>query len=479
MGLDRARPLDPGPPHRTLSTILRFIRKRPDLTASTFPSLPHRLSPRRAIAALAADRAALAWTATAVFVLCLLVRSPDLFRHPRFWAEEGNLYYKSMRDLPVLRALGFVANGNYQFLTNLFVELAVLSPPRQAAVPTTYLPLLVAALGCFLMARLLVSAGCSALPVILGAALFALQTGGYEVFLSATNVQWVCSVVTLLLALQEDVAASGAAAWGRYGLLAACGFTGTPSCMLLPLFVGMAWHRPSRYRFALAAILAVAVAVQVGVILTHAGQVHRAFAVTPAIAIAFAIQTVLVGALPVEAMNDVAIPLRDQAAHWVGTAAQLVLVGCAGLGILATLGLDRLGPRRVATLVAAALGIGVLNAFATLGRADDLVSGWAGARYFFLPTTCLIVLLASGLGAGATAMRVVAGLLAVVALGNAAVSVVDSGWTGLFVSGPSVSAGVDRCRAAGPCRVPVGPNGFGLTVDMLVGSRSRPSATTP
>jgi hypothetical protein len=417
--------------------------------------------------------------ATAVFVLCLVVRSPDLFRHPRFWAEEGNLYFRAMRDLPLRRALGFVANGNYQFLTNLFVELAVLSPPRQAALPTTYLPLLVAALGCFLLARLLVAAGCPALAVIVAAALFALQAGGYEVFLSATNVQWVCSVVTLLLALQEDVAASSAVAWGRYGLLAACGFTGTPSCMLLPLFVGLAWHRPSRYRFALAAILAVAVAVQSGVILTHAGQVHRAFAVTPAIAIAFALQAVLDGALPIDAVSSVALPLHDKAAHWAGMAAQVVLLGCAGLGILATLGQDRLGQRRVAVLVAAALGIGLLNAFAALGGVQDLVSGWAGARYFFLPTTCLIVLLAAGLGAGPRALRVVAGLLAAAALGNAAVSVVDAGWTGLFVSGPSVSAGVDRCHADGLCRVPVGPTGFGLTVDMLVGSGSRPAATTP
>lgn len=450
------------------------------MTASIVPSAPQRLSlgPRR-IVALAAGRAALAPVATAVFVLCLVVRSPDLFRHPRFWAEEGNLYFRAMRDLPLRRALGFVANGNYQFLTNLFVELAVLSPPRQAALPTTYLPLLVAALGCFLLARLLVSAGCPALAVIVAAALFALQAGGYEVFLSATNVQWVCSVVTLLLALQEDVAASSAAAWGRYGLLAACGFTGTPSCMLLPLFVGLAWHRPSRYRFALAAILAVAVAVQSGVILTHAGQVHRAFAVTPAIAIAFALQAVLDGALPIDAVSSVALPLHDKAAHWAGMAAQVVLLGCAGLGILATLGQDRLGQRRVAVLVAAALGIGLLNAFAALGGVQDLVSGWAGARYFFLPTTCLIVLLAAGLGAGPRALRVVAGLLAAAALGNAAVSVVDAGWTGLFVSGPSVSAGVDRCHADGPCRVPVGPTGFGLTVDMLVGSGSRPAATTP
>lgn len=450
------------------------------MTASIVPSAPQRLSlGRRRIAALAAGRAALAPMATAVFVLCLVVRSPDLFRHPRFWAEEGNLYYRAMRDLPVRRALGFVANGNYQFLTNLFVELAVLSPPRQAALPTTYLPLLMAALGCFLMARLLVSAGCPALAVIVGAALFALQAGGYEVFLSATNVQWVCSVVTLLLALQEDVAASGAVAWGRYGLLAACGLTGTPSCMLLPLFVGLAWHRPSRYRFALAAILAVAVAVQSGVILTHAGQVHRAFTVSPAIVIAFALQTVLDGALPIDAVTSLAVPLHDKAAHWAGMAAQVVLLGCAGLGILATLGRDRLGQRRVAVLVAAALGIGLLNAFAALGGVQDLVSGWAGARYFFLPTTCLIVLLAAGLGAGPRALRVVAGLLAAAALGNAAVSVVDAGWTGLFVSGPSVSAGVDRCHADGPCRVPVGPTGFGLTVDMLVGSGSRPAATTP
>lgn len=449
------------------------------VAASSVPRGPDPVPSSRRVPASATQRTALAWMGTGLFVLCLAVRTPDLFRHPRFWAEEGALYFRAMRDLPLLGALSFVANGNYQFLTNLFVELSILSPPRQAAVATTYLPLAVAAYGAFLMARVLVSSGCSAVSVAVACLLFAAQTAGYEVFLSATNVQWVCSAVALLLALQDDVGATSAPAWRRYAALAACGLTGTPSCILLPLFLALAWLRPTRYRFTLAAVLAAAAALQCGVILAHAGQVHRQFQLTPQTLAAFVLHTVLAGFLPVDGVESMTAVLRAHGPHWGGSAAQLTLVGLAGLGILTVLARDRLGAVLAVALAATAVQVGLVNAFGQLGKADDLLGGWAGARYFFCPSTCLIVILAAGSSADVRSLRVVAGLLVFMALGDAALSRIDAGWSGLFMTGPSVSGGVDRCRVAGPCRVPVGPNGSGMAVDLIVTGRDLPASATP
>jgi hypothetical protein len=445
------------------------------LTASAIPHVVDRRPLRLGIAGLRTDRATLAWCGAGLFVLCLFARSPDLFRHPRFWAEEGNLYFQAMRDLPLLQALGFVVNGNYQFLTDLFVEFAILAPPHQAAVPTTYLPLLLAGYAALLMARLLVSRGCSVAAVLAACALFALQTAGYEVFLSATNVQWVCSVVALLLALQDDVHATSGVAWRRYALLGACGLTGTPSCILLPLFLVLAWLRPNRYRLALAGVLAAAAAIQLGILLAHAGQVHRAFEVTPKTLVSFAMQTFLSATLPVDGLQLIGGALRDHGPHWVGMAAQVGLFGFAGLAIVALLALDRLGNTLAVILVATAVETGLVNAFGQLGRADDLLSSWGGARYFFASSTCLILMLACGLSADAKRMRVVAGLLVAVILGNGALSRFDADWSGLFLTGPSVSAGVEQCRGAAVCRVPVAPHGFGLTVDMRLARTAAPA----
>ena len=445
------------------------------MTASAIPHVLDRRPFRLAIAAWKVDRATLAWWGAGLFVLCLLARSPDLFRHPRFWAEEGDLYYQAMRDLPPLQALAFVTNGNYQFLTNLFVECAVLAPPHQAAVPTTFLPLLLAAYAAALMARLLLSLGCSALSAMVACALFALQTAGYEVFLSATNVQWVCSVVALLLALQEDVDATSGAAWRRYALLGACGLTGTPSCILLPLFFVLAWLRPNRYRLALTAVLAAAAAIQLGILLAHAGQVHRMFEVTPKTLVSFAMQTFLSATLPVDGLQLIGVELRDRGPHWAGMAAQVGLFGFAGLAIVTLLALDRLGKALAVILSATALETGLVNAFGQLGRADDLLSSWGGARYFFAPSTCLILMLACGLSADAKRMRVAAGLLVAVILGNGALSRFDAGWSGLFMTGPSVSASVEHCRDVAVCRVPVAPDGFGLTVDVRLARTANPA----
>lgn len=401
-----------------------------------------------------------------IFVCCLAWRSPRLLLAPRFLAEEGNLYYGALQHLAPSKGLVRVFNGNYQFLTNALVELSLRVPVRYAAHVTTYLSLAVAVSCCWVIARLLLSRGCSSWAAAAACALFALQPGGYEVFLSATNVQWASSVLALGLALSEDRPARGARAVLVYALLLVCGLTGTTSCILLPLFLAGALWRRSAFGWAMAAVLGAATAVEGAVVLVHHAELQRPFTLSSHMLLPEIFQVFYAQLLPAHVMDALEAELLPYDGLGRVTGLQIVLVGLAGMAGIAHVAARRLGRFTAGLLLAGALLVPLVNEYGALAGVDEMLSGWAGGRYFFLGASCTVILMAACLDAVTASGRAFGAALVCLALLNGIATAATAEWTALYLTGPSVAEEVDRCGDAPRCTIRVWPVGNAMPLEV-------------
>ncbi len=391
--------------------------------------------------------------AATVFAVCLFLRCPRIFLSPRFWAEEGSLYFAQLQHLSFGQALTFVANGNYQLATNVTVGLSLLGRTRDAAVITTYVPFVLDILCCVLIARFMAARSCSRVSIVVASALFALQVTGYEVFLNATNVQWVCSAITLFLFLEPEIPASSPGAFGRYLSVAALGLTGVTSCILLPVTIAIALALRSRIRTVMVLVLLAASLAQLAVILTHSSNEGRSYSLSLASLIPLALQGVFSAFLPVSSLDAIGAALLAPDRFASAARFQVALVGLAALDGIAAGAVESLGRFRTAILLATAIFATAMNEFGALGDVGDFMSAYGGSRYFFLASTCVIVMLAAGLnGRSAWKRRASAAAVMVVAV-NLVLTAAAGPLPSIFFKGRSFAAQVDGCAAATSCTV--------------------------
>lgn len=410
--------------------------------------------------------ARLAALSTAVFLAAALFRSPSVLLAPRFWAEEGFVYYQYMQHTSAWDGLLFVYNGNYQLLTNLFCLVAARVPERFAASTTAYLGTLVD-LGCaFLFAEALRARGAALGTVAAGVALWALQHGGYEVLLNTTNVMWVCSTGALWIALGPERRAAAPRALADYAAVLCFGLTGLTSVALAPVFAVQALRGRSRHRAILLAVLLAAGAVQAAVVWHEGVDPDRAGRLSGEAVAPIVLQTELATFVPSEALDALGARIRPYDAPGTGIAVQVGLIGAALLALFGAGG--PAGPARVDRLVIAAalVGVSAFDEFGARGAASAWHSGWEGGRYFFLGNTCFIALVClSGAGAPPFRRRLAAAALAL-ALANAAVQRFTAGWTAIFTAGPSLSSQLRACAGRRPCTVVYPPRGPGAEFPM-------------
>lgn len=411
-----------------------------------------------------------------VFLTGLIWRSPGLFLEPRIWAEEGHLYLAPMRHLSVLKGLGLVVNGNYQLATNAIVEVARAVPPRDFAVVTTYLSLLVSLAACYMLGRTLVARGLPVLVGVAAAAMMSLVAAGYEVYLNATNVQWTCSLVALLICLSEEVPAGSLTAVLRFGLLAVCGLTGLPSCILAPVFLAGALRRRSAYGWVLVAVIAAASCVQLGIVLAHRGEIARPFNLTWMTTAALSLHAAFGPFLPAVSVDGLGVSMGDPI-H----ASQLAMQGGLVLALVGLVAWESLGPGLTLGLIGAAVWASLVNEVGALDSIAGLMSGVGGGRYFFLAGCCVAILLAAGLASPVRAMRAIAGVMVALILCNGVLEAREAGWTRMFLTGPSHAAQVDACRPGAACTVREWPLHANLwvTVDGPQGSPSGDHPSSP
>ena len=391
---------------------------------------------------------------TLIFLLALVLRSPGLFIHPRFWAEEGTLYYAQIQHLSLAQGVTRVINGNYQFLTNAIIEMALLVPVRWSAFVTTYLSLAVAIACAWMIAEFFAVRRYPLWAASAVGALFALQPAGYEVFLSATNVQWVTSVMGLLLCVSRDQSATSRTAILRFALLLACGLTGTTTCLLLPLFAVGAVRRRTPYGWCFLGTLIAATAVQASVVAFHHDDLQRRpFAMSPDALLALVLQVAFAQVLPVNILDHVSAAIIGR----TGALLSLALVVMAGLLAFARSARGTIDRLTGEVLLGGSVVVSLINEFGALGTSTGMALGLSGSRYFFLGATCLLILIGTCLTGGSSIIRLSATVFVTLAALNGLSTAASASWTKIYLEGPSVAEQVDQCDGQTPCAIRVWP----------------------
>ena len=209
-------------------------------------------------------------TALGVFAVLLVVsisRSPYIFFHGRFWAEEANPFFRHMVTVPTPRNLFFVDQrvGYYYLFLNVASRTGGQVSLLRAPLVTSWLALAIVAAIVWIALRwpstLLTTVGAR----VSAATLLVVGTLAVpEVWANSTNAQTYLTVLTILILFSDATHLSRQQFVVSGFLLGVAGLSGLYTCVLLPLFAVIAYLEPSRRRATQAAIVATAAAIQFG-----------------------------------------------------------------------------------------------------------------------------------------------------------------------------------------------------------------------
>jgi hypothetical protein len=401
----------------------------------------------------------------------MVARKPALFTDPRFWAEEASHFYTRFLNESTLTALGYVHVGSYQLLTNAIVVLATHVPLWAAPVVTTYLAFGVLLFVAYQIGILLREYQIGRIASALLLIAFALQWGMYEVALTATNVQWIAGLSTLVLLalpcawLDRNLRLSGL--W-----LLLCGLSGIPAAICAPAFAVKALVFRSRSTALAAAILSVCVAVQALCVVlgdTSGRDLHKTWAV---LLMPTLMQTAIepfTGPEPIFLVGT----YINSALPKVG----MLLLATAGAGaaIIALAGLlarDAAKDRIVWVVLFAWLYVSVAQTVGALHPAQLVTA--SGARYYVFGSTASFLLFTLATTNVAKAARATAlGALALACFAGLSQRMVGE-WTQSLLNGPSWKQQARACKAEERCVVHAWPHD-GTVYLIIEGSKVRSS----
>ena len=385
--------------------------------------------------------------------------APNLFLAPRFWAEEGSVFFTQLRGGGLLHALTFVFNSNYLLATNLFTYLATLVPLPAAPAVTTYLSFAVELVVAYQIALFCEENGVPRPVTGLAVVLWAASPTNIEIFMTATNVQWVMGISVMMLAfLSLEGTGRGSlalmAAWALF-----CGLSGVPSCIAAPLLLLRGLLSRSPRHLVLGSVLAFCAIVQLSVIV-HNPVTDRAFLHWPRILLLpTLIQTVylpLVGKGHADELGRLALASR------VGA----LLVAVPALAIMGFISAAiAFGTRKRRTLLivlVAWLSISAVQLLGSLGPPGQVLAAFSALQNGrYLAAGQLAVVLALCLSA-TTVIRPLTVALLLLCL-----------WNGVATSYKMERAfkqsltpwrrALAACSAR-PCAVPIWPNGWTVTL---------------
>lgn len=186
------------------------------------------------------------WVLTLAIVVIIAARCPEILYQPRFWAEEGTIFFVSAWERFFFGNIFTAHYGYYTLYNSLATSLAVMFPLESAPLVTTWL-----AFALQVLTSLMVIWGSySSLPTVLqrGAVAVAIQLLAYTgIWLNTIGVQYFFCVMTCLVLLHDEEARTPAVQRFHYGLLVLTGFTGVLSGCMLPAF--LVKYRQTRARF--------------------------------------------------------------------------------------------------------------------------------------------------------------------------------------------------------------------------------------
>lgn len=391
-----------------------------------------------------------------LFIGLLLWRSPNLFLHPRFWAEEGQFYYSTLQN--GTSPLTLVMRGNYQLITNLICYVATFVPTEWAAHVTTYSSLLVALWCIILFSRFSIENGWPLTRAAIAVAIFALCAQGYEIYLNSTNVQWLCSWSLLFIGIVSWVNLRGIRKAFLYAWVAICALSGVPSAIMAPLFLIKGTVFRSAIHLRLGLILAVGTAIQVTVIILHPHPDRLLSPTALAMTAPWLLQTV---ASPIftGGLTEFLVFFL----HWLqsGPALAMAYVVLVSIAVFALVASYREAKDKATVIVLALVWIlvPIIQSLGALGDTHKLISGWMHGRYFFIGVVCFITLLGIAANGASPVVRLTAMSLLLIALCASLYQARHGAWRAYMLDGPSWSDQVAACEGHRPCQVQAWPAG--------------------
>lgn len=323
------------------------------------------LSPRQSVGWLAACGA------------LLMVRRPDAFLRPQFWAEDGMFYVDALTRHSHSLSLPY---AGYLHLAPRFAALAAsMADPLWAPALTTAIAFV---LTLTVFAR--VMSGRVALPgkpwLILAVVLL---PDPREVFLNITNLQWILALGLVALLVADDAKGLPAQA-GDAVFTLLCGLSGPFSLLFSPLFVLRAWRRRSRAAAAVALVVLATAAIQAGFLFW--------WAPVPADSTPVAFHWHLVPA--VIGLRLGTLPFFGSSAAHVSSPAALAASGLLVLAGISLLLRPSAAPETGRRMLGLCLALTLIAALVRCRAVQpDLLVPENAQRYFFLPQALLLWLL--------------------------------------------------------------------------------------
>jgi len=205
-------------------------------------------------------------------VLLMIYRSPSLLIEPRFYAEEGSIYFSYAYSHSWLSNLFSIHLGYYSLLNNIGTCIATtVTPLKYAPFITTYISFLIQ-----LSPFILIIWGSSYFfdnyikkTVICLIILFS-TTG--DIWLNLISCQYHLSLAVFLLLIQDTDSAGVSKKWFNRLFLFMASLTGVLACFLTPAFIWKYWKQKNRENGIYASILLFACLVHVAVFIVFITQ---------------------------------------------------------------------------------------------------------------------------------------------------------------------------------------------------------------
>lgn len=391
-------------------------------------------------------------------------KPPTLFIDPRLWAEEGSGFFQSFWTKHFIECILTVHIGNYQFLTNLSVFLATLVPLKYAPAVTTYFALAIHSLVAFQIGLFAKEYGMRIGIGLLLVVAWVFLPATYEVWLTATNLQWLIGISMLLVLCMPSSALDRRRP--TYLIWASiCAVSGVPATILAPLFVGRSLIEKNKTILWIGVFLTAGAIFQL-IIITHSTITGRSFDFDVfGLLTSIALQTTLVSFFGISAIGSLANDIKSALPHIAPTTYPTFL---AAILIGATVFyLAWKSPYRstAAYIATAAILVSVVQVFGALGNSWVMVSGMGGARYFLLGQIALSLLLALGTTSPNLHLKRLATILLVaICIVQVTQRIAKSRSFRPILTGPSWQQQIEHCQRGQTCHIDIWPQGWHIDI---------------
>lgn len=401
------------------------------------------------------------------FAVLAYAKTPHMFSSPRFYAEEASHYWPELVNDTLWDALLHTHIGSYQVLSNLAVFAATRVPLEWAPTVTAYASFLfqmavAAQIGWFVTAWRI--RHISGLGLVFA---WAYLPHSYEVWLTATNIQWIMGgSVLMLFMMPREILQRRLRPAMVWSLL--CGLSGVPSVIPAPVFVlrGVVSRSPAHLRIGF--LLGACALIQAGVIATH-GASGRAYVTDPLILIApVFMQTVAAPLLGAGHVQEQLLSLKIASPQLMMLSViGLLLFGSVVMLVLVRINRHTRDPGLAPQALLLLWVVSLVQTFGAIPTAMELVSGTNHPRYFLLGSMCVALLFALATTSSCAGSRLTgyAGLVLICLVGVE--QRVRAVWIDRWITGSSWTELLGGCdRSQTRCVIAVWPEDNSWVIDV-------------